>query len=233
MLEGPPGEEILLFSPGHARVMLSRQAKGQEAVGMIKNIVFDMGNVLVRYDSMRACRQFTQEGEERDKVNTSVFVSPEWIFLDMGLISEEEALEKMQSRLPEGHAREAARLCMEHWHEYCMWEIPGMRDLVKEQKEKGYGIYLCSNASLRMLSCYKQVSPAIELFDGVLFSAEVKCLKPQKEIYEQFYRRFNLKPEECFFIDDLPGNIKGAQETGMDGYCFADGDIQKLKERLS
>lgn len=199
---------------------------------MIKNIVFDMGNVLVRYDSMRACRQFTEDEQERNLVNTSVFVSPEWIFLDMGLISEEEALRKMQSRLPEGHAREAARLCLEHWHEYCMWEITGMRELVKELKDKGYVIYLCSNASLRMLSCYKQVIPAIELFDGVLFSAEVKCIKPQKEIYGHFYRRFHLKAEECFFIDDLQTNIEGARETGMDGYCFADGDVEKLKERL-
>ena len=176
-----------------------------------------MGNVLVRYDSMRTSRQFAEDETELNLVNTSVFVSPEWIFLDMGVMSEEEALKKMQARLPQGHAREAARLCLEHWHEYCMWEIPGMRELVTELKEKGYGIYLCSNASLRMLSCYRQVIPAIELFDGVLFSAEVKCLKPQKEIYMHFYRRFNLKPEECFFIDDLPGNIEGARQTGMDG----------------
>ena len=188
---------------------------------MIKNIVFDMGNVLVRYDSMRTSRQFTEDETELNLVNTSVFVSPEWIFLDMGVMSEEEALKKMQARLPQGHAREAARLCLEHWHEYCMWEIPGMRELVTELKEKGYGIYLCSNASLRMLSCYRQVIPAIELFDGVLFSAEVKCLKPQKEIYMHFYRRFNL-----------PGNIEGARQTGMDGYCFADGDVERLKARL-
>ena len=72
---------------------------------MIKNIVFDMGNVLVRYDSMRTCRQFMEDEEERNLVNTSVFVSPEWIFLDMGVISEDQALKKMQARLPEGHAR--------------------------------------------------------------------------------------------------------------------------------
>ncbi len=199
---------------------------------MIKNIVFDMGNVLVRYDPMRACRQFSEDEKEQQMVNTSVFVSPEWLFLDMGLISEEEALKKMKARLPEGHAREAARMCLEHWHEYCMWEIPGIRELIKELKEKGYGIYLCSNASLRMLSCYRQVLPGIEWFDGVLFSAEVKCIKPQKEMYQHLYRRFHLIPQECFFVDDLPANIKGAAETGMDGYCFADGDVEKLRQNL-
>ena len=199
---------------------------------MIKNIVFDMGKVLVSYDPLRVCSQCMTDEEEIHKVNTSVFISPEWLLLDMGLIAEEDALKRMQARLPEGHAREAAKFCLEHWHEYCMWETPGMRQLIYDLKEQGYGIYLCSNASLRMLTCYQKVIPAIEVFDGVLFSAEVRCMKPQKEMYQHLYDRFDLKPEECYFIDDLPANIEGARQTGMDGYCFADGDIDRLKEHL-
>ncbi len=58
-----------------------------------------------------------------------------------------------------------------------------MEDVVRWLKSMGYGIYLCSNASVRLLSCYKDVLPAVECFDGILFSADVLCLKPQKEIY--------------------------------------------------
>ena len=58
-------------------------------------------------------------------------------------------------------------------------------------------------------------------------------MKPQKEMYNHFFERFSLKPEECFFIDDLKRNIEGARACGMDGYCFADGDIGRLKKRLS
>ena len=197
----------------------------------IKNFVFDMGNVLVFYDSRRASRRFAADEEEMEAVNTSVFVSPEWLLLDMGLISQDEALRRMQARLPEGHAREAARMCLEHWHEYCMWPVPGMEELVTWLKGNGYGLYLCSNASLRMLDCYLDVIPGIRLFDGVLFSAEEKCMKPQKEMYRHLFQRFRLRPEECFFIDDLPANIQGARECGMDGYCFADGDVERLKAR--
>lgn len=199
---------------------------------MIKNIVFDMGKVLVDYDSMRVCRHFLEDPAKQALVNTAVFVSPEWLLLDMGLISEEEALSKMQSRLPKGQLRQAAADCMAHWHEICMWPIPKMGQLVNELKAAGFRIYLCSNASLRLLSCYDRVIPSIDCFDGILFSAEVKCMKPQKEMYEHLYKRFSLKPEECFFIDDLPSNIQGARETGMDGYCFADGDINKLRDAL-
>ena len=124
-------------------------------------------------------------------------------------------------------------MCLEHWHEYCMWPVPGMEELVTWLKGNGYGLYLCSNASLRMLDCYLDVIPGIRLFDGVLFSAEEKCMKPQKEMYRHLFQRFRLRPEECFFIDDLPANIQGARECGMDGYCFADGDVERLKEVLS
>ena len=57
-------------------------------------------------------------------------------------------------------------------------------------------------------------------------------MKPQKEMYEHFYERFGLDPQECFFIDDLQDNIDGAKATGMDGYCFVDGDLEKLKTCL-
>lgn len=200
---------------------------------MIKNIVFDMGKVLLNYDSKRVCSHFISDEAEQKEVDASVFNSAEWIMLDMGIISEEDALVRMQNRLSSDHAKEMARLCMEHWHEHCMWEKEGMRDLVKELKEKGYGIYLCSNASIRLLSIYQDVIPGIEYFDGVLFSADVKYIKPQKEIYTHLFERFQLDPQECFFIDDLQANIDGGKACGMDGYCFVDGDVEKLKQVLN
>lgn len=199
---------------------------------MIKNIVFDMGNVLVNYDDRIVCRRFIKDEKELELVRTAVFVSPEWIMLDMGVISDEEALKSMQSRLPDNHAREMAALCMNHWHEYCMDGIEEMGSVIKELKDQGYGIYLCSNASMRLLQCYKQVIPGIEYFDGVLFSAEVKCIKPQKEIYLHLFESFQLKPEECFFIDDLQRNIDGAKACGMEGYCHKDGNVESLKKVL-
>ena len=160
-----------------------------------------------------------------------MFVSPEWVQLDMGVIPEEQALAQMCSRLPE-RLRQPAALCMENWHRYCMWPIEGAGDVVREYKEKGYGIYLCSNASLRLLDCYRQVIPAIDCFDGVLFSAEVKCMKPQKEMYLHLFERFGLRPEECYFIDDQPLNIEGARNCGMDGFCHRDGSAATLKKAL-
>lgn len=198
---------------------------------MIKNIVFDMGKVLVGYDSMRVCRAFMDDEKDIEAVCTSVFTSPEWLLLDMGVITEETARRLMKSRLKE-RLHEKVDQCMDHWHEYCMWPIPGMEELVCSLKDKGYGLYLCSNASIRLLDCYQTVIPGIRYFDGIMFSAQVKCIKPQKEIYRTLFDRFHLRPQECFFIDDSEVNIEGARDCGMDGYCF-DGDVMALKKVLS
>ena len=199
---------------------------------MIKNIVFDMGKVLVDYVADASCRHFMTDEAQIREVCTSVFISPEWVLLDMGVIGEEEALERMLSRLSTDHAKERAALCFWHWHEYNMWPMEGMGELVTALKERGLKIYLCSNASIRLLTCYKEVIPAIHLFDGVLFSAEVRCMKPQKEIYERLFTRFSLKPEECYFIDDQRLNIESAARCGMEGYVY-DGDRKKLIVKLS
>lgn len=199
---------------------------------MIKNIVFDMGKVLVDYVADASCRYFMTDEEEIKAVCTSVFISPEWVLLDMGLIGEAEALERMQARLATDHQKEMAALSFWHWHEHNMWPMEGMGELVTKLKAMGLKLYLCSNASIRLLMCYEQVIPAIGQFDGVLFSAEVRCMKPQKEIYEQLFERFSLKPEECYFIDDQPLNIEGAARCGMDGYVY-DGDREKLIGKLS
>ena len=74
--------------------------------------------------------------------------------------------------------------------------------------------------------------PGAEYFDGMLISAEEKLVKPDPAIYERLFSRFHLRPEECFFIDDLPANIEAARRCGMDGYCFTDGDEAALREVL-
>ena len=199
---------------------------------MVKNIVFDMGNVLVAYDDNRVCRRFMKEGtEEYGRVRMAVFGSQEWVLLDMGVITEEEGLERMKKRLSSDREKELAEQCFRHWHEACMWTIEGTEELIRSLKEKGFGIYLCSNASVRLRSCYREYIPAADCFDGILFSAEEKLLKPQREIYLRLFEKYGLKPEECFFIDDLKDNIEAGRKLGMDGIVFT-GDIEAVEKYI-
>ena len=84
---------------------------------MIKNIVFDMGNVLVAYDGRKVCKHYIKDKKDRKRVFTAIFQSPEWVYLDMGMIPEEQAVDQMCARLPK-RLHEAARLCMRDWHLY-------------------------------------------------------------------------------------------------------------------
>ena len=113
-----------------------------------------------------------------------------------------------------------------------MKPIKAMIPVIQDLKARGFRLYICSNASLRLPMCYQELLPEVDSFDGILFSAEEKLLKPQKEIYERLFEKFNLKPEESYFIDDLQLNIDGAAACGMKGYCFADRNVEKLQKAL-
>ena len=104
-------------------------------------------------------------------------------------------------------------------------------ELVRDLKSGGYGVYLLSNASMDFYE-RKSGIPALALFDGYIISAEYHLLKPEKEIYLTLFDKFGLKPEECFFIDDVQANIDGAAAVGMRGFRYSKGHIAQLRAAL-
>lgn len=195
---------------------------------MIRNIVFDMGGVLIRFDPPYFISRLGITGEDAALLNREVFRTVEWVKLDRGTITEEEAVARMCRRLP-AHLHEAAGKLV------AMWDRPilpfeGMAELIAELKAKGYGIYLLSNAFTRQHEYWPRV-PGNEYFDGTLISADVKLIKPDHAIYRLLFEKFSLKPEECVFIDDLPANIEAAVDSGMNGVVFH-GDAGVLRGDL-
>ncbi|KAF5040226.1 Haloacid dehalogenase-like hydrolase [anaerobic digester metagenome] len=198
---------------------------------MIENVIFDMGMVLIDFAPMNVGRRFTDNERDAAAVVDALFDSNEWVLVDRGALTEGELLKAAQERLETDRQKEAAAQCLLHWHEYALTPKKDMERVVEMVKSQGRGLYLLSNTSLRVRE-FKHIIPGIELFDGAIFSAEEKCGKPDREIYEKLFNRYSLKPEECFFIDDVQANIDGAKSCGMEGYCFMDGDIEKLRQML-
>jgi putative hydrolase of the HAD superfamily len=195
---------------------------------MIRNILFDMGQVLIRFDQAYFIQRLSVAEEDVPLLLREVYRSVEWVQMDRGTIAEEQAKIRICARLPERLHEPAEKLI-------CMWdrpilEIPGMFELVRELKELGYGIYLLSNASVRQHEYWPRV-PASRFFDGKLISADVHVIKPQPEIYRLCLEKFNLKAEECFFIDDVPANIEGALYCGISGAVFHT-DVPLLRSQL-
>ena len=196
---------------------------------MIRNIVFDMGQVLIRWRPEEILERFDLSQEEKTMLLQELFWSPEWIAQDRGIITEADMIARVSARLPEtlhGTVEEVIKA----WYVWHLTPMPGMAELVRKLKEKGYGIYLLSNASTALRGYFPRI-PGSECFDGLMVSAEEKLLKPQHEIYERLYERFGLVPEQCVFIDDSPANIEGAMLTGMQGIVFR-GDTERLRREL-
>ena len=95
---------------------------------MIRNIVFDMGMVLLEYDPVKVCWEYTDNPEDVEWMRRELFDSKEWSLLDEGTLTDAQALERVQKRLPNEHLRWLAKESLEHWHEYNIWAKPGMGD---------------------------------------------------------------------------------------------------------
>lgn len=196
---------------------------------MIRNIVFDMGNVLLDWNPRQMLMHLPVQEKSRELLLKELFGGPEWAQLDEGLTTEAELIEKVCARLPEW-AHQDAQTTIDHWHEY-FYPLDGTYQLVKELRAAGYQLYLLSNAGARFHQ-YENDVPAFHYLDGRFISADFKCVKPQPIIYEKFLNHFGLRPEECLFIDDVPANVEGGRAAKMDGIVF-DGDVNHLRMQLS
>lgn len=200
---------------------------------MIKNIIFDIGDVLMRFTWDEYIHNlFDGNTETIDAVNEAINATGLWIELDRNVIPEEEVFYRMRNHNPKYwkdvvRALENAGGCFNRTDYAIPW--------IKELKSKGYKIYFLSNYSLFNLRSAPEVVDFLPLTDGGVFSCDVHLLKPDRAIYEEICKKYDLVPSECIFIDDRKENVDAAIEYGMEaiqfkGYEFTD---KQLKEKLS
>ena len=196
---------------------------------MVKNIVFDMGGVLIDFNFQKTLKEYFPE-KYHEVLNREVFMNSIWQDLDGGFLRSDDAIQMILPKIPE-ETRELVSEMVNDFYPY-MPPFPQMYDFIKRIKTAGYPVYLLSNATSRVFDHYLNI-PSLTLMDGFFISALYKLRKPQREIYEAFCNKFSLKPEECFFIDDMPQNIEGARAFGMKGHVFKITDIEALEKALN
>lgn len=199
---------------------------------MIRNIVFDMGRVLLDYDPYLPCLRHAQNAEDAAAIHRAIFGDFSWgPMIDGGVMTEEEYLVQAQTRLETECLKSLAAEVMSDWWLDGLYPKSQMDKVINDLLEKGYRLYILTNCGTRFHDFSYKI-PCYERFSGVLVSAEEHMLKPHAEIYERLCAKYGLKPEECLFVDDLPQNVEGAKAVGMAGYCYADGDVNRLKAYL-
>lgn len=198
---------------------------------MIKNIIFDIGNVLAHFRWEEYIRERFPE-EEFESIAKATVQGPYWVEVDRGVLSMEEIMRRCAELVPELGAqierffRERSALVQEY--DYAEALIRGL-------KERGFCVYLLSNYAGDLYEYAKEHFRFVPLADGGIISYQVHQVKPEPEIYQALLEKYGLKPEECVFLDDLEQNLAGAQKLGIRTILFRDYDsaMEQLEALLN
>lgn len=182
-----------------------------------KNIVFDMGNVLLDYSPYTIVSYFTTDYESINALVHEIFYQQEWLDLDQGILNYDDAYRLITSRLSSKH-HSIVKDILIHWQDYLI-ERPEMVILLTELKNAGYKLFLFSNASLRFYA-YENRIKCLSLFDKKIISADLKYSKPSDDFYHRAFELCGISAHESFFIDDSVINVLKASQLGMDGYIY-------------
>lgn len=184
---------------------------------MIKNIIFDIGNVCVDFCYRDFFESFGFSREIVDRICLATAEDPAWDLGDGGQVTEEELLEIYISNDPEIEP-------------YLRKVYESFDGIIRERKEtipwlirlreKGYGVYYLSNYPSKVERECRDHMKFLEYMDGGILSYKVKMIKPYADIYEKLLADYGLKAEECLFLDDKPVNCAGAEAVGMKAIVF-------------
>lgn len=197
---------------------------------MIRNIIFDFGNVLVHFDPpqiVRACAP-SCSGEDQALLARVCFDRAWWDRMDAGTLDEPDAAALACAQLP-GRLHPAVRAIFADWYRV-LPEWDGMAALLADLKARGFRLYLLSNIS-RYFAAHCAALPILQPFDGLELSGPIGLVKPSAEIFAHLCARFGLRPGECLFIDDTARNVDGAKSAGIDAILFP-GDADVLRALL-
>jgi len=193
----------------------------------MKAVIFDLGNVLIHYDAVRAARRFARHANVHfDKVWKHFFTSR---------IEKAYTRGEITTRKFFHHAQDAFKVKVDfatfsHLWNDIFWENKAMRPVLKKLSRK-YPLYLISNTNALHFNHVKQRFPQVFThFKKTFPSHEVGSRKPDRRIYWKVLRTIKLRPKETVFIDDMPRFIAAARKVGMKGIRFR--SVPQLRKEL-
>ena len=195
---------------------------------MIKNIIFDLGNVLIRFKPEEFVNKNIKK-EYREKFFNAVFKGQEWADLDRGVLEYSDAVKIFSEKIPECSSE--IKKLFDNYILDVLEPIEKNIEIMKSLKGK-YKLFVLSNFHYPAFDYIFKNWEFFKYFDGKVVSGHCKLLKPEKKIYELLCSTYSLKPNECVFIDDTKANIEAAEEFGINGIHLTDINIleEKLKE---
>lgn len=181
---------------------------------MIKNIIFDLGNVLISFKPSEYFDKNNYPRSIKATILSDIFGSKEWLMLDNGEITTPEAIDAIATKSSLSK-KEIAHIF--NLRTDLMFPLDSNVRLLPELKKRGFRLYYLSNFPLDIFEEVSTEYYFFKYFDGGLISAEAKFSKPDIGIYNILNKKYSLVPKECLFIDDIEVNVRAAQALGMKG----------------
>jgi HAD superfamily hydrolase (TIGR01509 family) len=180
-------------------------------------VVFDIGNVLLRWDPRLLYRKLFADEAEVEWFLQEV-CSPSFnLELDGGR-SFSEAVAELTDRFP-NYAKEI-HAYDERWLETTSGLIADSIEILEKLRQNGVRNYAITNFSAEKFSIVRAIFPALDAFDGIVVSGEEYVVKPDPAIYRLLLDRYGLAAADCLFIDDSAKNVAGAHAVGMQAHLF-------------
>ncbi|WP_305463031.1 HAD family hydrolase [Photobacterium leiognathi] len=183
----------------------------------IKNVVFDVGNVLVRWSPTEIVKLTFGDDVKPEPLAQAVFNSKTWRDLNKGLLTEEET--KLQYQDFHGLTEpECERLF--YYIKQTQILIYDSVKLLQRIKAAGYKVFALTDNVNEIVSFLQNKYDFWQQFDGEIVSADVCLLKPQPEIYHSLLSKYDLEAQESVFLDDMSHNVSGAKSVGLSAIQF-------------
>lgn len=199
---------------------------------MVKNIVFDIGNVVAYIDLMEVVKKTTDDENIQKFLIDNLINSPEWSgfgLIDTGYLNWEEIIDIIGDRTNHIYDEYIRKFAYEHY-EYLKVNN-NVISLINKLKNNNYKVYLLSNINDYAHNILKP-SGIFELVDGYVLSYLEHQIKPHQTIYKTLIERFNVNPNESIFIDDRLDNCETAKSLGFDYINVLPNNYEDLENEL-
>jgi FMN phosphatase YigB (HAD superfamily) len=186
---------------------------------MPRALLWDFGNVIVRWDPRTLYSKIFPDPAERDWFLTHVCTLAWHVAHDRGVTFAENRVALIE-RFPEheGHILAWER----RWPEMFSGAIPETEAAIEDLHARGVPQFGLSNVSMEVIDQVRSLSPAFRRLQGVVASGDVGLIKPDPAIYRLACERFGCEPADFLFVDDSAHNIAAAQALGFDVHHFTD-----------
>lgn len=194
---------------------------------MIKNVIFDLGKVLINFNPLEYLESLGYSKDKSEEIYKATILDPIWEDMDAGkYLSKEEYIPALTNKHPE-LKEEIENFLNGPWMDNLIFPIKENQVLIDIVKNRNLKYYILSNYPYDSFMHTYEKNEFIRKADGMIISSIVKVSKPDPKIYELLLDKYNLKANECVFIDDRPCNIETAIKLGMKGIVHTDLDSTK------